>query len=101
MGAGAYPVRMIERAIDDGVTAILIDAPALYDRDGLYGDARGEYGDNAFRFALLGRAALEYARFTSASGRRPDVVHAHDWQGAFAPIYLRTTLADDPFFART
>src|SRR5579859_4790707 len=62
MGAGSYPVRLIERHVEYGVNAILVDAPALFDRDGLYGDRGGEYGDNAFRFALLGRAALEYAR---------------------------------------
>jgi starch synthase len=101
MGAARYPVRMIEQAAGDGVTAILIDAPDLYDRDGLYGDARGEYSDNAFRFAVLCRAALEYARLNGAGGRRPSVVHAHDWQGALAPVYLRTILRDDEFFAGT
>src|SRR5262249_35681764 len=101
MGAGSYPVRLIERHVDDGVNAILVDAPALFDRDGLYGDQRGEYGDNAFRFGLLGRAALEYARLTSSSGRSPSVVPAHDWQGSFASISLRTVLRDDPFFRST
>jgi starch synthase len=101
MGAGSYPVRLIERPVDDGVNAILVDAPALFDRDGLYGDHTGEYGDNAFRFGLLGRAALEYARLPARGGRHPSVVHAHDWQGAFASIYLRTVLRDDPFFRDT
>ena len=101
MGPGQYPVRLIERHLDYGVNAILVDAPALFDRDGLYGDQRGEYADNAFRFGLLGRAALEYARLTASSGRRPSVVHAHDWQGSFASIYLRTVLRDDPFFRDT
>jgi starch synthase len=101
MGAGNYPVRLIERHIEYGVNAILVDAPALFDRDGLYGDDKGEFGDNAFRFGLLGRAALEYARLTAASGRHPSVVHAHDWQGSFASIFLRTVLRDDPFFRQT
>ena len=72
---------------------MLIDAPPLYDRDGLYGDASGEYGDNAFRFAVLCRGALEYARLKRT---RPSVIHAHDWQGALAPVYARTVLHDDP-----
>ena len=81
-GLHDYPVRFIEQRVADGVTAVLIDAPALYDRDGLYADANGEFGDNAFRFAVLCRGALEYARLR---GRRPSVIHAHDWQGALAP----------------
>ena len=93
-GMHEYPVRFIEQTVSDGVTAILIDAPALYDREGLYGDRGGEYGDNAFRFAVLSRGALEYARL---QGRRFSVIHAHDWQAGLAPVYARTVLRDDPF----
>jgi starch synthase len=92
-GANTYPVRFVEQRVADGVTAVLIDAPALYDRDGLYGDAKGEYGDNAFRFAVLCRGALEYARLR---GIRPSAIHAHDWQAGLAPVYARTVLRDDP-----
>ena len=92
-GLHAYPVRFIEQAVAENVTAVLIDAPALYDRDGLYGDRAGEFGDNAFRFAVLSRGALEYARLR---GRRPSVIHAHDWQAGLVPVYARTALRDDP-----
>jgi starch synthase len=92
-GLHEYPVRFVEQQVADGVTAVLIDAPALYDRDGLYGDDAGEYRDNAFRFAVLCRGALEYARLR---GARPDAIHAHDWQAALTPVYARTALADDP-----
>jgi starch synthase len=92
-GVNRYPVTFIEQPITERVTAVLIDAPDLYDRPGLYGDDSGDYTDNAFRFAVLSRGALEYARLR---GRRPSIVHAHDWQAALAPVYLRTVLADDP-----
>jgi starch synthase len=92
-GLHTYPVRFLQQKLADGVTAVLIDAPALYDRDGLYGDASGEYGDNAFRFAVLCRSALEFVRIR---GTRPSVIHAHDWQGGLAPVYARTVLRDDP-----
>lgn len=92
-GIHSYPVRFIEQGLTEGVTAVLIEAPALYDRAGLYGDANGEYSDTAFRFAVLCRGALEYAR---SRGRRPSVIHAHDWQAALAPVYARTVLRDDP-----
>jgi starch synthase len=92
-GLHNYPVHFIEETVEDGVQAVLIDAPPLYDRDGLYGDSRGEYTDNAFRFAVLCRGALEYARL---KGTRPSVIHAHDWQAALAPVYVRTVLHEDP-----
>src|SRR4051812_25813765 len=92
-GRHQYPIRFIEQTVAAGVKAVLIDAPALFDRDGLYGDAAGEYGDNAFRFAVLCRGALEYARLR---GPRPSVIHVHDWQAALTPVYARTVLRDDP-----
>jgi starch synthase len=91
-GPNRYPVTFVERRISDGITAVLIDAPDLYDRDGLYGTGNVDYADNAFRFAVLSRGALEYARLRR---RRPSVVHAHDWQAALAPVYLQTVLASD------
>jgi starch synthase len=92
-GANQYPVRFVEQTVAEGVRAVLIDAPALYDRDGLYGDSHGDYIDNAFRFAVLCRGALEYARLKQT---RPSVIHAHDWQAGLAPVYAKTVLAGDP-----
>ena len=34
-------------------------------------------------------------------GFAPDIVHCHDWHTAFAPLFLRTTLAWDRLFADT
>ncbi len=77
-----------------GVTVGALDCPALYDRDGgLYGPGHGDYGDNPRRFAFLCRAALEWV---VRRGERPSIVHAHDWQGGLAPVYLRTHYAGDP-----
>jgi starch synthase len=92
-GANHYPVRFFERSRGEGVTAVFVDAPDLYDRDGLYGTSTGDFPDNAFRFAVLSRGALEYARQRKL---RPSVVHAHDWQAALAPVYLRRVLGSDP-----
>lgn len=70
---------------DDKVTHLLVDN-GMYDRDGLYGDAAGTYGDNHIRFALLCQCALHAARrFVDG-----DVVfHCHDWQTALLPAYLK------------
>ena len=82
-----------ELALRPGVVAALIDAPELFDRDGLYGTASGDYPDNAWRFAVFSRAALEYIRLR---GRRPSIIHAHDWQSGLVPVYQKMHLSDDP-----
>ncbi len=82
---------LIEAPLPSGVPAWLVDAPALYGREGgPYGDAEGEdWPDNARRFGALARAAADLARDAPGLGWTPDVVHAHDWQAALAPAYLR------------
>ena len=81
--------------IDDaGVTFYFLEAPWLYGREGYYGDAKGDYPDNAVRFAVLSRAALAVARRVF----RPRILHCHDWQTGLIPVYLRTVFAYDPTF---
>ena len=74
----------------EGIDVLLLDAPHLYARDGgPYSDDSGDYADNPERFAALCWAAAEIARAGMSDGWRPEVVHAHDWQGGLAPVYLR------------
>ena len=75
-------------------TVYFLEAPSLYDRDGYYGDASGDFPDNAVRFAVLSRAALAVARRVF----RPQIVHCHDWQTGLVPVYLKTVFAYDPTF---
>jgi starch synthase len=67
------------------VRTVLVRADRYFDRDGIYGDARGDYGDNGERYVFFCRAVLEWLR-----GEPPvDVLHAHDWHAALAPAFLR------------
>jgi starch synthase len=97
VGGFTREVRFHETALDAGARGLLVDCPDLFDREGLYGVGTTDYPDNARRFAMLVRAALEFA------GRRgaPSVVHAHDWHAALAPVYLRTLYASHPVLAGT
>src|SRR5258705_2241462 len=70
------------------VPAYFIDHPEYFDREYLYGEPEGDYLDNAARFGFFARAALELFK---ALGEIPDIVHVHDWQGALAPVYLKTS----------
>jgi starch synthase len=73
-----------------GVSLLVLDAPHLYRRSGgPYQDADGkDWPDNAQRFAALAFAAAEIGTGL-LGGYLPDVVHAHDWQAALTPVYLR------------
>lgn len=72
----------------DGISLILLDAPALFDRPGgpYLGPEGRDWPDNAQRFAALSRAAARIA-IDGAGGWRPDVLHAHDWQAGPALAY--------------
>ena len=77
-----------------GVTVVFIDVPELFDRGGGLYNANGvDYRDNAWRFAVFSRAALEYARLV---GQRPSIIHAHDWQAGLVPVYQKMHFSPDP-----
>jgi starch synthase len=81
----------------DGYRLRLVDHPAAFDREGLYGDAAGDFADNAWRFGLFCRAALEALR---ADARPLDVLHLHDWHTGPAAIFRDARYADDPILGR-
>ena len=66
---------------DSNVAVRCIDAPDLYGGEALY---RGDEED-AFRFAALTKAAFEVCQ---REGFAPDVMHAHDWHTALAPLWV-------------
>jgi starch synthase len=76
----------------NGVRYFFVDDPAYFDRDGLYGSRRGDYPDNAERYAEFCRAAIEVSKHIWPT----DVIHCHDWQTALVPVLLRTSYSDDP-----
>jgi starch synthase len=98
VGGYTREVRFYEEPFADGARAILIDCPDLFQRDQLYAVDNVDYPDNARRFAMLVRAALEFA---GRQERGPSVVHAHDWHAGLAPVYLKTLYASHPVLAGT
>ncbi len=69
---------------------LVLDAPHLYNRPGNpYLDSSGrDWPDNAERYAALAFAAARIG-WGELPGLLPDVIHAHDWQAALVPAYLR------------
>jgi starch synthase len=81
----------------DGYRLRLVDHPPAFDRDGFYGDATGDYADNAWRFGLFCRAALEALR---ADGSPVDILHLHDWHTGPAAVFRDARYEDDPIVGR-
>lgn len=83
------PARLLAASID-GHPLLLLDAPSLFARDGgpYTGPDGKDWADNWLRFAALARAAADLAS-GAVKGRAYDVLHAHDWQAALAPAFLR------------
>jgi starch synthase len=52
----------------------------FFDRGQLYGS-----GDDVSRFAFFSKAALE---FMLKAGKRPQIIHCHDWPTALVPVLL-------------
>ncbi len=70
----------------DGVPVFGIEFDRFYARNGVYGDPE-EFSDNAFRFALLPKAALQWCKDCDWI---PDVAHLHDWSSALGAVFLKT-----------
>jgi starch synthase len=94
VGADAHHFRVLQTKDADGVPLYLIDHPEFFAREGVYGERGSDYPDNLRRFIFFGKAAAA----TIADLVHPDVVHAHDWHAAVAPIVLR---ADPDLYQRT
>jgi starch synthase len=93
LGRRDIPVAFRQIPSGDHARYVFVDSPELFDREFLYGEAAGDYHDNAERFALLSLAALEYA--SRVADREFAILHAHEWQSGLVPVYLKTRYADD------
>jgi len=69
------------------VPVYCIDHEQSFGRDGIYGvPGETDFNDNPQRFSLLGHAAFQLCRKLQWF---PDIIHAHDWAAALAPILLK------------
>ena len=93
MGERVFDVGLVEIAHGPRERVVLVECDELYDREGLYGVGGQDHPDNAVRFGVLSRAALDYAVGLDSP---PSIVHAHDWQTGLVPVLLRTGYSANP-----
>lgn len=84
--------------IGQNIRVYFIESGRYFNREGLYGDKKGDYADNLERFSYFCRKALELIRKISF---KPDIIHLHDWQAALIPLYLKAQYSAEPFYKDT
>jgi starch synthase len=96
-GGRREAVRCWHQVGDDYPKTLFLEHNPSFDRPGIYGDASGDYPDNARRFALFASASIEIAR---KIGEGNLIMHAHDWHAALVPVFLRRVYRDEPDLQR-
>lgn len=83
---GRQSIQMTDVALG-GVKTHLIEHPWFNKRKGIYGDTSfTPYMDNALRFDVLTRSALQFCKTTDW---HPHIIHCHDWTTGFLPYELK------------
>jgi starch synthase len=84
---GVYTAQMPKTTKKNPVLVYFIDHEIYFGRDGIYGTPfEPDFLDNPRRFTFFCRAAFQLCRKIDWY---PDVIHAHDWPAALAPVYLK------------
>ncbi len=65
---------------------LFLENARYFEREGLYEDRFGAFGDNHRRFAYLSMGALQAAQRLQFY---PDIIHLNDWQAGLAAVALR------------
>lgn len=81
----------VMRYVLDGITYYFIDNLFYFGGEKPYGDIRGDVE----KFTFFSKAVLSILKTIDF---RPDLIHCHDWQTGFIPVYLKNQFADDPYF---
>jgi len=84
--------------IGENVRVCFIEHHQYFGREGLYGEAGGEYQDNLDRFAFFCHESFKVLKEIKFC---PDIIHCHDWHTGLIPILLKTNYYNDPFFKNT
>ncbi len=101
LGGKAFEITMYDGRLPSQVELVLVDVPGMYDRGGIYGRGHEDFADNAIRFALLSRAAVEIAKARALAGAPYDVIHCNDWPTALVPVYKKEAAESVPALAAT
>ena len=78
---------------DSDVPIYFIQQDDYFNRNELYTENGGDYGDNSERFIFFSRAVME---MISVMNLRVDILHSNDWQTGILPAMLSILYQDKP-----
>ena len=81
----------VMRYVLDGITYYFIDNLFYFGGEKPYGDIRGDVE----KFTFFSKAVLSVLKTIDF---RPDLIHCHDWQTGFIPVYLKNEFQSDSFY---
>ncbi|MCL1837006.1 MAG: glycogen synthase [Treponema sp.] len=85
--SAVYTAKLPGSSKKNPITVYFIDHENFFGKDGIYGTpTEPDFLDNPRRFTFFCRAAFQLCRKIRWF---PDVLHAHDWPAALAPVYLK------------
>ena len=84
--------------VGENVRVCFIEHSHYFGREGIYGEAGGEYHDNLERFTYFSHECFNVLKDIKFS---PDIIHCHDWHTGLIPILLKTNYQNDHFFKKT
>ena len=97
-GASGEIWTAVYKAVLPGSKAVpvyFIDHEKSFGREGIYGSPEEpDFSDNPLRFSVLCHSAFQLCR---KIGWTPDIIHAHDWSAALAPVLLKFNERHDMF----
>jgi starch synthase len=97
-----YTAEMAGSPKKNPVKVYFIDHENFFGRDGIYGSPwEPDFLDNPRRFTFFCRAVFQLCRKIQWF---PDILHAHDWPAALAPVFLKfweRPLGPEGEFAKT
>lgn len=94
MGTGSYIPKKyvgIFRYVLDGITYYFIDNQEYFNCFQIYGNIRYDIE----KFCFFDKAVLSILK---AIDFRPDLIHCHDWETGFIPVYLKNEFSADSFY---
>jgi len=94
MGTGVYNADKYVGVVKyeyNGITYYFIDNEEYFGGDKPYGDIKSDIE----KFVFFDKAVLSMLK---AIDFRPDLIHCHDWQTGFIPVYLKNEFQGDMFF---
>ncbi|PIE06286.1 MAG: glycogen synthase, partial [Sorangium cellulosum] len=87
LGGQSFEATIYDGRLPSGVNIILLDVPGWFERDGIYGDANGDFEDNPMRFAVFSRAIVELLVQRFKAGSPFQIAHLNDWPTSLVALY--------------